>query len=324
MEEATPIGPERRRWKRFLIPAAWILAAQILVVAFLCAFFDVRCVDDLWAYRCMMKGPLHPIWKDLALRRIHKGSDLSQIVRKYPHMKQELWEPYTVLSYPEAGETDNRPRVIATRGVLVYADVSGFWYSGFLNPGSRWGRWDYVFFSDPAHDDAMREAYRRHLGQVRLEKQAWWIHRAIATGQDVFLSSRIECREADASSTSRIDAEMLRQYEQIYGKEMARQMGFCEATNVTAEVSKVLSGDLELGTLLTFSAHDCNEADLAEAEPVILHVYDLSIILPNSKKGGERYLTVPRRALEWYQSRTPEQIKDFDARCTAREAEARD
>jgi hypothetical protein len=324
MEEATPINPERRRWRRFLIPAAWILASHVLVVAFLCGFFDIRCVGDVWAYRCMLKGPLHPIWKDLALRRIRNGGDLSQIIRKHPPMKQELWEPYRVLSYRKGGETDNTLRVIATRGVLVYADVSGFWYSGFLHPGSRWGRWGYVFFSDPAHDEAMREAYRRHLGQVRLEKQAWWIHRAIATGQDVFLSSRIECREADANSPSGIDAEMLRQYEQIYGKEMAREMRFCEATYVTAEVSKVLSGDLEPGTLLTFSAHDCNEADLAEPEPVILHVDDLGLILPNSKKGGERYLTVPRRALEWYQSLTPEQVKNLDGRCTVREAEARD
>ncbi len=323
MEEATPIGLERRRWKRLLIPAAWILVSHILVVVFLLAFFDVRCVGDLWAYRCMTEGPLHPLWKDLALRRIHKGSDLAQIIRKHPPMKQEVWEPYAVFSYCEAGETANTLRVVATRGVLVCADASGFW-----RVGSRWARWDYIFFSDPTHIQPFEEARRRYLDQICLEEQAWRIHRAIAAGQDVFLSSRVERIEADSPPISGADAEMIRQYEQIYGKEMARQMGFAATIELTVEVTQSLSGDLEPGTFLTFPSRDCNETDLAEPEAVFLHVDDWGAILPGSNgrtlsdgsqtgprmvsiadrgrnQGFRDPLPVPNGPIKWYSREPP-------------------
>ena len=296
MEEATTIGPGRRRWKRFLIPAAWIFASYVLVIIFLCAFFDVRCLSDLWAYRCMMEGPLHPAWKDLALRRIHKGSDLAQIVRERPPMKRQEYGPYTLLSSCEAGKPGNTLYFVATGGELVCAEAAGFW-----RIGSRWGRWGYVFFSDPTHVRLFEEARERHLDQVRLEQDAWLIHRAIAAGQDVVLCRQIERRESDGEPG--YDDETMRMYEQIYGRDaLTSMLGLrCE---LTVEISQSLSGDLKPGTQLTLSVDRCSQDDLAEPELVFLHGEE-----------GEPYVLVPKKALEWYQSLTPDAVKHFEARC---------
>jgi hypothetical protein len=296
MEEATTIGPRRRRWTRLLIPAAWILASWVLVTTFLCVFFDIRCLGDLKAYRYMMKKPPHPIWKDLALRRIHNGSDFAQTLRKHPPTKRDVYEPFTVLSYSEAGSADT-VQVIATDGVLVYADASGY------DPSSRYCvRWDYVFFSDPVRIRPFEEARERYLAQVRLEEDAWRIHLAIAAGQDVFLARQIERREN--SDEPGYSEEAMRMYEQIYGKDNVKAMlGFSSGCELTVEVSQSLYGDLEPGTQLQLSIRDCSEADLAEPELVFLHGEE-----------GEWYVMVPKKALEWYQSLTPEQFKEFEAR----------
>lgn len=296
MEEAIAIGPVRKRWTRFLVPAAWILASYVLVTTFLCVFFDVRCLGDLRVYRCMMKGPLHPIWKDLALRRIHEGSDLAQTIRKHPPVRQREYEPYTVLSYGQAGSNDTL-RIIATGGDLVYADASG------------WG-WNYVFFSDPSHVRLFDEARRRYLDQARLEEDALRIHRAIAAGQDVVLCRQLERR--DNPDEPGYSDELMRQYEQIYGKDAAALLGLsrCE---LAVEISQSLFGDLKPGTQLTLSVEDCRETDLAEPELVLLHGED-----------WEPYVIVSKKALDWYQSQTPEQIKEFEARCAAREARPQD
>jgi len=298
MEEAITVGPARRRWTRFLIPAAWILASHVLVITFLCAFFDVRCLDDLKAYHYMMKQPPHPIWKDLALRRIRNGDDLAQALQEYPPTKREEYEPYTVLSYSEPGSVDS-VQVIATGGVLVYAGAS------------IWGR-EHVFFSNPMRLRQFEEARDRHFTQVRLEEDAWRIHRAVAAGQDVFLARQIE-RHEDSDKPGYSD-EAMRMYEQIYGKDNVRGMlGLSSRCELTVEVSQSLYGDLEPGTQLKLSVRDCSETDLADPELVFLHGEE-----------GERYVMVPKKALEWYQSLTPEQFKEFEARCATREARPRD
>jgi len=286
MEEATTIGPGRRRWKRFLIPAAWIFASYVLVIIFLCAFFDVRCLRDVKAYRCMMRRPPHPIWKDLALRRIHNRSDLTQTIKKHPPTKCEEYGPYTLLSYSEGGSIDT-VCVIATGGVLVYADAFGY------DPSSRYCvRWGYVFFSDPTHVRLFEQARERHLDQVRLKQDAWLIHRAIAAGQDVVLCRQIERRESDGEPG--YDDETMRMYEQIYGRDaLTSMLGLrCE---LTVEISQSLSGDLKPGTQLTLSVEKCSQDDLAEPELVFLHGEE-----------GEPYVLVPKKALEWYQSLTPD------------------
>ncbi len=309
MEEATVIDPMRRRWPRFLIPAAWILAGWVVVGVFLCVFFDVRCLDDVRAYRCMMKQSLHPIWKDLALRRIHNGSDLARTIRKHPPTKREEYRPYAAFFYSNAGSYDT-VRIIATRGVLVYADAYGY-----NTCSSHCVRWEYVFFSNPAHSQPMDDAYQRHRDQVRLEEDAMRIHRAIAAGQDVILGRQVERRE----SADRPADEMTRQYEEIYGRDYAKLLGLIR-TELTVEISQSLFGNLKPGTQLALSVKDCRETDLAESELVVLHVQDFRIVFPGTE-GGEGYVIVPKRALEWYQSLAPDEIRDLDARCAARETD---
>ena len=131
------------------------------------------------------------------------------------------------------------------------------------------------------------------------------------TGQDVFLVERVDRPEVAAG----YGPELMRQLEEVYGKDYLAQM--IPDFKWIVEVSKVLHGDLEPGTTLTFPAENCDAADLAEPGTVFVHFEDSRAIFPHSD-GGEVYLTAPGKALAWYQSLTPEQVNDFEARCLSR------
>ena len=78
---------------------------------------------------------------------------------------------------------------------------------------------------------------------------------------------------------------------------------------LTVEVKEVLSGNLNPGATLTFPERTCDDADLAKAETVFVCVF-----VSTQAQDETLYATVPRSALDWYQSLTPEQIQELEAR----------
>lgn len=270
-----------------------------------CLFLGICSRRDVLAYHCMISEHFHPIWKELALRRIRKGDDLAETIKRHPPLSREDFESYTVLLYSDSGLLNNL-QITATNGVLIDARVTSCC-------------WKHVFFESPTYEQALVEASSRHMKQKLLEIDAYRIHRAIMAGQDVFTAKRIEHCEVADDPNSQHSQEMIRQYEEIYGRDYVKQLGILAHTRtaLTVEVSTVLHGDLKPGAALTFFDEECSETDLAEPPTVFLHVEDSRTIDPDSE-GGELYLTVPGKALDWYRSLTEDQIKDFETRCLAR------
>jgi hypothetical protein len=92
-----------------------------------------------------------------------------------------------------------------------------------------------------------------------------------------------------------------------------------EKTDVAAEAEmmeqlKKLYGDLEPGTVLMFRE---TYRALKTNEKVFLHFEDDRMIYPRAQ-GDALYLTVPKTALQWHQSLTPQQIQEFVARRAAK------
>ncbi len=304
MGESSIIERRQQRRKRILIATTAFFIALVMVIIFLCGFLDVRSPRDLIIFRAMAKGDFHPLWKDLALRRVHKDDSLAETIGRYPPTSREEVGPFTVLLYDgkALGRHKTQLRIIAANGVLTDAFAA-----------CSYG--DHVFFQSPSQREAFTRAYSEYVSQQLLESKAYQIHRAITAGQDVFISRRIDRREVADPNESQRDPKT-RQLEEIYGKEYAKLMAGT-SFELTVEVSEVLSGELKPGTELKFSDTECEEADLAEPETVFLHVEDSRTIRPNSEGGG-LYTTVPGNALAWYQSLTPDEIKDFEARCQSR------
>ena len=305
MSETPTIGRSRKKHTKLMVAAVG-LVMLVLAGVLLCRFLGIRSGQDLMAYRAMTGEHFHPVWKDLALRRIRKGDDLAETIRRHPPLSREDFESYTVLFYSASGVLNNL-QITAANGVLIDARATS----------CTW--WKHVFFESPMHERAFSRAWSQHMEQKLLEIDADLIHRVILARQDVFIARQVKRREVADDPNSAYSQEMIRQYEELYGRNYAKQMGFraLMRTELTVEVSNVLHGDLKPGVMLTFFDEECSEADLAEPQTVFLHVEDSRTIHPHSE-GGELYLTVPGKALEWYESLTPDQIKDFEARCLAR------
>lgn len=90
---------------------------------------------------------------------------------------------------------------------------------------------------------------------------------------------------------------------------------------LTVEVIKVLSGNLEPGVRLTFSGEECRRVHLDEGETLFVSVEDEEIS-DGSGEGGRRYRSVSKGAWELYRSLMAEQIEGLEARWS-REMEAR-
>jgi hypothetical protein len=81
---------------------------------------------------------------------------------------------------------------------------------------------------------------------------------------------------------------------------------------LTVEVNEVLYGDLQPGTVLKFRGDHCEDDGQDGARTIFLHVEDARLLFPDAE-GGEAYATVPREALDWYRSLTPEEVKQLEA-----------
>jgi len=304
MSEGTTPVVRRRRWlTRVRIAGFGLVVAAILVGGFLCWFLGIHSREDVLAYRCMRAERFHPIWKDLALRRIRKGDDLAETIKKHPPFWQEKYGPYTILSYHRGAVSFSTLIVVATNGVLIDARA-------------RSCCWQHVFFESLPHQPAIGRAYALHLQQMSLDGEAWHIHLAIQAGQDVFRAEQVQCREAvrKHQPAPNLSEEMKRQYKQVYGEDIERLLSEEQGIEVTAVVSDVLYGNLRAGSTVTFWGADCRNVDLAEPSPVFLHTDDSRTIYAHSE-GGELYTTVSNRALAWYLSLTADELKELEARC---------
>lgn len=157
MSRLLSLCPNRRKLAKLLIGAAGFLVVLLLAGAFLCWFLGIRSREDLLAYRCMRAEHFHPVWKDLALRRIRKGDDLEETIRKYPPIRREDFGPYTALIYHRGLLSFNTLQIIATDGVLIYARAGSCC-------------WEHFFFESPTHEEAICQAYSEYVKQIGLSR----------------------------------------------------------------------------------------------------------------------------------------------------------
>jgi len=283
---------DRRKFKRAAIIAAGLLTVFTLVVVFLCGWLGIRSRMDVMGYYAMMQGHYHPVWKDLAWRRIRKGDSVESLLQRHPPWRRLDYRRYTELRY---GGSFDGLAVWAKDGKLIAAAV-----------GSR--GWRHEFFTTPAEEKAVDAAYSAYIEQKMLEDQAFRIHRAITGGQDVFFARLIESHEVPYDW----DEDIMQQLRKIYGQEYFDAMEKPTRLEFTVEVTKVLYGDLQVGTILTLPDDDCDVRP-GGPEAVFLHFDDSRLIYPQHK-AREMCSAVPRKALDWYQSLMPDQVTDLEAR----------
>lgn len=283
------IRRNRRKLKRAAVFIAGLLTILALAVAFLCARLEIHSYRDIAAYRTMAREHYPPVWKDLALRRITRGDRLEDLLREHPPVHRDDFESYTDLDYIPPGSYKVLG-VIAKDGRLIVAHASG-------------GTWRHVFFGSSEEEKAYTQ-------QKLLEGEAFRIHRAIKGGQDVFLARPVE--RSKVLGESPCSQATLEQMRIIYGQDYLDGMGPA-GPELTVEVTNVLYGDLQVGTKLTFPGGSCGLAETGEREAVFLHFEDMRLIFPQYD-ARESYMTVPRGALDWYQSLTADQAEALEAR----------
>ncbi len=271
-------GVNRREVRNAVRVGVCCAAGLLLLVIALCGFLGIRSSMDVLAYYTMLREDYHPVWKDLALRRIRKGDSIDNLLKRHPPVVRDDFPPYIVLGYSERGSF-NVLDLVAKDGRLLAAHAAGC-------------TWTHIFFTTPAEEEVFGLAYSQHAQQWLLEATAYRIHLAITHGQDVFLSNRIERSQvSDAGKPAR--------------------------PKLAVEVTRVLHGNLKAGARLEFFGDECREADLDEPETVFLHFDDSRVVYPHSPEGPV-YLTVPRRVLDWYQSLSADQLRELETKCLAR------
>ncbi|RPJ38306.1 MAG: hypothetical protein EHM35_04815 [Planctomycetaceae bacterium] len=276
-----------------------MLMALAVTLVSVCGYFGIRTEMDVRAYYVMISGDYPSIWQGLAWRRIRKGHHLGNLRQRYPPSASDEYGPYTALYYYDR---DGYLRVWAKDGRLIHAEASG-------------QGWGHTFFDAPEEEEALSATVSASVQQKTLERQAFYVHRSITSGQDVFFARLIERHEVPDDSA--YSQKMLEDMIEIYGKEYLEAAGMLKPTRpeLTIEVTKVMHGDLQVGTVLTFPGENCRP----DAEPVFLHLQDERLVYPH-REGREIYLTVPGEALEWYQSLTADQARDLEVRYLAERA----
>ena len=290
--------PKRRIRRKTVLVLAGGLTAVVLLLLFLCHFVGIRSTSDVIAYREMRREQFPPIWKALALRRIKRGDKVETLLARHTPLRHEEAPPYARLVYIEGGHYPGLT-VIAKEGRLLAAAAGA-------------ATWQHVFFDAPEQMERFAEAQLNFMHHWELEADAYRVHRAITCGQDVFLSQRVE--SSAVPDTSPATQEMIQELREIYG---ARKIGISMRLERIIEVNEVLFGDLEPGTTLTLAEEQCRQIDLTEPETVFLYFDEGRMVYP-AGKAEPLCLTVPKRALDWYESLTPDQVQALDSRCAGK------
>ncbi len=244
-------------------------------------YLGIKTKRDLAAYAGMIHDRFHPVWRDLAFRRIGKGDRLEDLVARHTPLRRDDFAPFVLLHYQEPFGSLT---VVARDGRLVEA-VAGSC------------TWQHVFFETPEMKEELAKAHSAYLRQRLVEIDMYRIHRAAASGQSVFLARVIGSLPLSSDMWAREDAML-------------------KLPSIEVEVIKVVCGAIARGTKLQIPTTEIGRNDLSELETVFLHVEDSRILYPHAS-GGELYTTASRGALDRYLTLSPEQIHAVEARCLA-------
>ncbi len=298
-EEAAPSEANQSIRKKVLIITTCVLAVVLLPLVVFYHVLGIHSRMDVLAYRMMIREQYHPVWKDLALRRIRKGDDLQMLLQKHPPVCVEAFGSFASVLY-------NRPLSYNTLGVIAKD-------GRLISARAGSCTWHHVFFNSPEEEEALDQAYSNHIKQVHLDIHANLIHLAITNRQDVFLAGHIESREApNASPTA---AERMEELERIYGRKYFENAA-PNRSELVVEVNEALYGDLEAGTILIFPNSSHTQAD---EDSVSLRFEDARTVYPHAE-AEPVYLTAPKEAFDWYHSLSEHEIEELEARIQARRA----
>ena len=147
-----------RNWRRRIF---FLLACLCIGLVSLCAFFRIRSSTDVVAYYSMSRE-CHPIWRDLAMRRIHADDSAADFLRRHSPNRREEFGEYALYTYYQTFDGTGIPftsiSVIARDGQLAAAQASSC-------------TWQFPFFG--ALDSAFTEAYSvfidKHVKKARQE-----------------------------------------------------------------------------------------------------------------------------------------------------------
>ena len=125
--------PRSRRLNLLTVVAFALLICAIGV----CAFFDINTFQDVRGYIEMRRG-FHPVWIDLALRRVDTGHETADFLREHPPPLVIEYGPFTDYEYeiaPRGCLSFNTLRVTAIDGRLISARAGSC-------------TWRHTFFAD--------------------------------------------------------------------------------------------------------------------------------------------------------------------------------
>jgi hypothetical protein len=126
-----------KRMVRGLLAAAAVL---LLSAVGICAFFRITGPRSALAY-VAMSAECHPIWRDLAWRRVNEGDSLAAFLQRYP--------PSVSTEFGRFGLYDYFSNYVPDEPVLHMTGVTISATDGRLTEARAWScTWDLRFFGD--------------------------------------------------------------------------------------------------------------------------------------------------------------------------------
>ena len=149
------------RWFRISAIAAAVVA---LFVAGEAWYFRIYSYRDVKAYHYMHRE-CHPVWKDLALRRIKPGDDVEELIANTSPARIHRHGEYTTIYY-QGGLSFTEVVVVARDGRLVWAEaVSCTWDHTFFDEMNSEGRKDYWRSFESYVDQKLQERSRAEVNE---------------------------------------------------------------------------------------------------------------------------------------------------------------
>lgn len=143
----------KKRSKRLYV--YWGVALALLVmlglVCWTCSYFRISSLKDLVAYTQMRKE-CHPVWKDLAFRRLHAGQDLEEAMRIAKPMRVEKQGEFVVLLYQEPMHFTGIAVVAKDDRLVSAMAASCTWQHTFFDTMTEEERLDYYYHHLPKEE----------------------------------------------------------------------------------------------------------------------------------------------------------------------------